>query len=277
MARFQCRRNLKHDYTRDDLLRFYRAAFQPEKLLVAISGDYDDDFREVVMSSLAAMPTSFIDPALLISPDNANLQLRPGTDGIFVDPIPTGSVELAIVLPGIGIEDDSQVAMGLLHFAMGGNTIDARINTELRENRGLTYGGSSGMIRYPGTGFQVFNVAVEPRNVIPALRSLRDLISQTCEEGLTLQELEDIKGSSRNGTILSYEDARTIPGQLLSKMFHHYYTGKPFETPAESIASIDAITLDDINSLAKRYFDLSQMQVFAVGETDHDTIIKALY
>ncbi|MEC7242545.1 MAG: insulinase family protein [Myxococcota bacterium] len=122
---------------------------------------------------------------------------RPATGLHLVDQAGFGVARISLVFPIPGREDPKHfVAEALSHALAGRET--SRLDLALREESGLSYAVSSDITATTNWGLIRLDTEVLPENVGKTLESMRDLLSDVAENGLTEQEFEAV----RSGLIL---------------------------------------------------------------------------
>ena len=89
--------------------------------------------------------------------------------------------------PGRGQAE--RVPLSVINFAFGGS-FTSRINANLREEKGWTYGAGSRYSTRQTHGYWSASVDVEAENVAGAVGEIRSEINELCEGGLTADEVE---------------------------------------------------------------------------------------
>ena len=132
----------------------------------------------------------------------------------------------------------------------------------LREDKGYTYGAYSffGGSRFKG----VWGASSEVRTDVTegAMKEFMYELNRMRNEPVPAEELENAKRAIVGGFALSLEQ----PGALLQNII----TQKLYNLPADYWDTypqkVAAITAADVQNVAKKYLDLSHLQVVAVGD-----------
>lgn len=114
-------------------------------------------------------------------------------------PGPQAAIRMVTAAPGRG--DDGLVAISAADFALGGS-FTSRLNSNLREEKGWTYGAGSHYSRYSDHGSWGVSVDVEAENVAGAVHEIRTEIDAMVQDGVTADEVEaswldDVTGWNR--------------------------------------------------------------------------------
>ncbi len=149
----------------------------------------------------------------------------------------------------------------LMNFTLGG-AFNSRINLNLREDKGWTYGARSYFSASDEPGpFSVYS-GVLAAATDSAIYEIIQEIEGYHEKGITDDELQFMKNSIGQREVLDYE----TPWQKSSFLrgIIHYDLGNSFiDDQSKLIASI---TKKELNVLAKKYLDLNQFYMVIVGD-----------
>jgi predicted Zn-dependent peptidase len=177
-----------------------------------------------------------------------------------------------LCLGGAGIPrgDDRRFALRVLDTILGGST-SSRLFQEVREKRGLAYSVYSYASHYADTGQVALYVGTRPDNVGEALDVIGAELRRLVDDGVTEEELERARDNVKGRTVLSMESTLTRMNRLGSSVL----MGVPVLTVDEVLAAFDAVTLDDVNGLARDFWQPEHMAAAGVGG-DEDAFRRAL-
>jgi predicted Zn-dependent peptidase len=172
----------------------------------------------------------------------------------------TEQYHLCLGGPGIPRGDDRRFALRVLDTILGGST-SSRLFQEVREKRGLAYSVYSYASHYADTGQVALYVGTRPDNVTSAVEVIGSELRRLHEDGVTEEELERARDNVKGRTVLSMESTLTRMNRLGSSVL----MGVPLLTVDELLAALDAVTLDDVNSLAHDLWQPERMSAAGVG------------
>jgi predicted Zn-dependent peptidase len=141
--------------------------------------------------------------------------------------------------------DDRRFALGVLNAAFGGG-MSSRLFQEVREKRGLAYSVYSFAGQHADTGMWGIYVGCLPSKADEVLAICAEEITRVVEGGLTDAELARGKGQLRGSIVLGLED----PSSRMSRLGKSELVYPRLEPVEEVLASIDAVTHDDIRAVA---------------------------
>lgn len=149
----------------------------------------------------------------------------------------------------------------IANFVFGGN-FNSRINLNLREEKGYTYGIYSGFSggKYSGT-FQI-NCSVKKNATALSLAEIIKEFKSYQESGITDKELEFTKNALLNEEALKYE----APYQKASFLANivRYNLDKNYTLEQNKI--LKSMTKDEVNTQVKKYFDINKLTTVVVGD-----------
>jgi predicted Zn-dependent peptidase len=139
-----------NSFTRNDLVQFFRARYQPRRVIVAAAGHVSH--REIV-SEMAARLGSVADAPTGAGPDAAHASSVPEIRyGVFPHQKALEQAHLCLGLPGLAQADPQRYAGYVLNTLLGGG-MSSRLFQEIREKRGKAYSVYSFSSSYRDIGY----------------------------------------------------------------------------------------------------------------------------
>jgi predicted Zn-dependent peptidase len=175
----------------------------------------------------------------------------------------TEQYHLCLGGPGISRMDDRRFALRVLDTIFGGSS-SSRLFQEVREKRGLAYSVYSYVSHYVDTGQIGIYVGTRPDNVDEAMRVIGEELHRVVYEPVSDDELERAKENVKGRMVLSFESTLTHMNRLGGSVL----MGVPLLTLDEMLAEIDAVTLDDVGSLARELLAPQRLSAAGVGESE---------
>lgn len=151
----------------------------------------------------------------------------------------------------------SQIA----NFAFGG-AFNSRLNLNLREDKGYTYGIRSGFNggKYNGT-FLISSSVKRPASVLSLAEITKEFTSYV-QNGITDKELDFTKKSMLNVEALRYESAWQKAGFLANIARYNL----PKDYVAQQNQILKNITKEELNAHIKKVYDINKMTTVIVGD-----------
>lgn len=149
----------------------------------------------------------------------------------------------------------------LMNYPLGG-AFNSRINLNLREDKGWTYGASSYFDADESDGVFQAGAGILGTATDSAVYEFMREIKSYKQDGITPEELAFMRNSIGQRDARSYE----TPGQKATflRRIVHYNLDKTYVDKQTEI--IRTITRDDINALAKKYLKDESMYILVVGD-----------
>jgi zinc protease len=186
------------------------------------------------------------------------------TEVDFVDVPNAVQSELTVInLVDLPMSSPDYFPVLLANQILGGNS-DARLFMNLREKHGFTYGSYSGISA--GRWQTTFNATASVRNekADSAVAEMLKEINRIRTEKVSTEELKDAKAMYNGNFALGLENpartatfARNILINKLPKDFYRTY-----------LQQINAVTVDDVQHVAQKYFNYSNTRVVVVGKAE---------
>ncbi len=150
----------------------------------------------------------------------------------------------------------------VLNTILGGQ-FTSRINLNLRENKGYTYGASSSFGYYDNGGFFLVSTSVGIENTA---NSLKEIIFELnhIKEGITTEELDFAKSFLIRQFPSNFETYGQMASNL-SILVAHSLPNNYFNTYMDNLASV---SIDDINSIAKESIFPDKLIIVVVGDSE---------
>lgn len=151
----------------------------------------------------------------------------------------------------------------LMNYNLGGG-FNSRINLNLREDKGWTYGARAGFY-YDDPGDPIAYIAssgVKADATAGAVNEFMKEITNYQKDGITEDELIFMRKAIGQNDALRYESPWQKAGFL--RMLIHYDLDKSYVDKRTEM--INTITKKEIDELAKKYLDYNNMYILVVGD-----------
>ncbi len=151
----------------------------------------------------------------------------------------------------------------VMNFALGG-AFNSRLNLNIREDKGWTYGIRSGFNSGGQNvpGIFIISAGVKTSATDSAISEIIKEVKNYIEKGITDDELDFTKKSLLGSEALDYESPFSKLG-FLTQIVNWNLDGNYNAKRAEIIKNL---TKEDINALAKKYLSLDKMVIICVGD-----------
>lgn len=241
--------------TRAQILRFYRRHYVAANVVVAAAGNVDHTALVRQVKRAFARNDWLSGTADPVPPRHgARKRVWPG---LVAASRPFEQVNVVLGMEGLVRDDERRFALGVLNTALGGGT-SSRLFQEVREHRGLAYSVFSFASHHADSGLVGVSVGCLPSKLDEVLAVVRDELDKVARAGITEEELARGKGQLRGGLVLGLED----PASRMSRVGKAELVHDELLSIDEVMSRIDAVTLDDVRSIAAEVF--SRPEVLAV-------------
>lgn len=244
---------------RELVLGFYRRQYSLNGSALIAVGDFDPEelLREVEaalggLDAGEAPPQPEVRPAPL-SGITVQVLDRPGA----------AQTELRLGHLGVTRTDPDYIPLVVMNTILGGK-FTSRINMNLRERHGYTYGASSRFVGRLGPGPFVAGAAVATESAGAAAREILAEIRLIRQELIEPAELEETQ--SYLAGVFPYT-VQTI-GDLAKRLEVLAVYGLPDDYFDRYIERLGTVTREEILDVAQRHLDPDHMAVVAVGPAD---------
>ncbi len=150
---------------------------------------------------------------------------------------------------------------GLMNFTLGG-TFDARINLNLREDKGWTYGAYSGFSGGPEVGSFQFSAEINREATVQAITEALREIENYRDHGMTEAEFQYLQNAIGQRDALSYETPASKLG-LLDRILTYKL---PLDYRSQQQAMLKETQREQLNSLAGELLQPDNVAIIVVGD-----------
>jgi zinc protease len=245
--------------TREDVERFYTWRYRPGGVTLIIAGDVSaDDAERIAMEAFSDWSGG--------SPELCNASDKPARNSRalhIVSKPDAKQSELRIGNVGLPRNHPDYYAAVVTNAVLGG-LFSSRINLNLREKHGYTYGAFSHIDWRRQAGPFVVSTAVQSEVTAPAAKEALAEIERIRADRVSVDELS-LATSYLDGVFpIRYETTDAIAGALATLVQY----GLPDDFYDTYREHMRAITTDDVLRVAQTHLRPPEMQMLAVGDPD---------
>ena len=242
---------------RDDLVHFYRTYWMPNHAALIFAGDVSlDEALRLAESTLGDWRPSEVPESempLVDAPQRLRVYLIDRQDA------PQSQVRIGSIGPRRKTE--ALYAIELMNTVLGG-AFSSRLNLNLREDKGYTYGASSSFAYGRRLGLWAAGAGVQTQFTAQAVLEFRKELSQIRDQRpITTQELEMAKENLTRGFSQRFETLGRLVDQVVDVV--------SFELPLEDIQNypraIEQVSLEQAQAAARKYIDPDRAIAVIVG------------
>ncbi|HUF16709.1 MAG TPA: pitrilysin family protein [Thermoanaerobaculia bacterium] len=238
---------------REQIFEHYKETFHPSNMIFCASGNVRPS--QLLPYLEKAFPASGSGPVRLDWPPpmpHQHVQLREKRE--------LEQVHLCLGSKGFPQQGLERYSAALLNTILGGG-MSSRLFQRVREKEGLVYTVTSYHTGYLHGGYEAVYAACNPKNLRRVLDLTLEEMRKIKVEGATAEELSAAKRHLKGSILLSLESTISRMSGIARQ---EYYFGRQF-SPDEIIAHIDAVTLDNIQSVAQAIVDPDSLSLTLLG------------
>ncbi len=165
---------------------------------------------------------------------------------------------------GIKRDDPDWYAAYVMNYILGGGGFSSRLTEEVREKRGLAYSVYSYLMPLDHAAVVMGGVATQNARLAESLNIIKDEWRRMREEGPTPQELDDAKTYLTGSFPLQLDSTVAIAGLLVAMQLDDL----GIDYLDKRNGYMEAVSLKDVNRVAKRLLDPARLTTVVVGKPD---------
>jgi zinc protease len=240
---------------REDLAGWSAGRLVRDTLVIGVVGDVDADaLARLLELTFADLPAG--------GPSVAVPEVLPVSGETVVVDMPAPQSAIVFGQRGLRRDDPDYYALTVVNQAIGGSGLTSRLFDEVREKRGLAYGVSTHLLPLDRAGLIVGNAGTANERAGETLAVIREQWRLLSEHGLSEPELDDAKSYLIGSFPLRLTSSGRIAGLLVSIRLDDL----GIDYLERRHALIEAVTLDDVNRVARALFDPGALTIVVAGQ-----------
>jgi zinc protease len=245
--------------TRDDVVAFHRAYFQPGRASITVVGDVDPArVKAAFEKAFASWAAGGEKPAFAYPPAPASK----ATTIYLVDKPKAAQSVFNIGLPGPSRDTPDYFAISVMNHVLGG-LFQSRLNHLIREVKGYSYGVGSGFSYGRGPGsFAAGGDIVSEKTDSALIDFMNELRGVQGAKPFTEDEIKQGKESLIQSLPRRFASVDGVNGAISGL----YVNALPDSYYQEYARKIEAVTADDLQRVARKYIDLNNINIVIVGD-----------
>lgn len=244
--------------TRQDLIDVVKDRFARNLLIIGVTGDITpSELGPLLDRAFGALPAHRdLSTISDVEPD-----IRGETYVVDLD-VP----QSAILFGQRGLKrDDPRWYTGLvMNYILGGGGFSSRLYSEVREKRGLAYSVGAGLHPMRLTALISGGAGTKNENVAESLKIIRDEWRRLQDSGVTEDEVTQAKSYLTGSFPLRLSSTDRIARMLVSIQYHDL----GIDYIDKRASYINAVTVDEIATLARRLLDPEGLTFVVVGKPE---------
>ena len=240
--------------------RFYEGVVRPERANVFVVGDISEAQVRTLLSqhfgSWRATGSAMPLPAVPVA------ATAPATTRVWLVDKPDAAQSVIMIgWPGIERTSPDYAALQVMNTLLGGS-FTSRLNMNLREDKGYSYGASSGftyrVVPGPFTASSSVRTNVTDSSLIEIFKEIRGVRDVPVPQ----DELDRAKSNFELGLPGALESTTQIAGQMAQLATY----GLTLDELPKLVARVRAVTAADVQRVARQYLTPDRAHVVVVGD-----------
>ena len=228
---------------RETFLGYLDRWYRPERTVVGLGGRIGDDVFERLEGLLGG-----IEPAPTGAPDE--VVLPSNGSRVRVHTKQSDQAHIVVGTRSYPHRHPDRYVVQLLSTVLGGG-MSSRLFTEVREQRGLAYYVFCGNTSYADAGTLAAQAGVDLNRIDEAIETIVAELRRIVAEPVPSDELEKARAYAKGRFVLGLESPHAT---IMFGLRRELLEGEAVE-PDEVLAGLDAVTVDDVQRVARDLLD----------------------
>ena len=246
--------------TLDDVKKYYSNNLTSKDVQVVIVGDVAQSDILPKLEFIKKLPAKdIVLPQAKDFPSVAKTR-------IFVVDVPKAAQTEFRVGMSTGLKYDATgeyYRAGLMNYPLGG-AFNSRINLNLREDKGWTYGARSGFSGDKYSGEFSFSSGIRANATDSALTEVMKELTDYAKNGIRNDELQFMKQAIGQRDALRYETGFQKAGFIRNILYY----GLPEDYTRQQSKILSDLTAADVNKVSSKWIQPDKMNVLVVGDKE---------
>ncbi|NLB29546.1 MAG: insulinase family protein, partial [Clostridiales bacterium] len=236
--------------TGDSLRDYQKSKYVGGGIVVALSGNFSQSDIEPIAEIFSEFPPGVIKPPKRAAYTPCRTLKRKALE----------QNHIVLAFPGLATDDPRRYTLQLLSDILGGG-MSSRLFQKVREERGLCYTLYSYASMFTDCGVFSITTALGAESQPEALLLIADELGRFCDGGITEEERSRSLEQVRSSLLMALESTSA----RMNRLGHGELFLGEIIAPEEVIARYEAVTADDIKSLAREMLTHSNMSLSVLG------------
>ena len=243
--------------TADCLKKFHNNWFHPANMKILLSGKVDKEMVGIINETFGAITDNT--PHLESSSDCPTVDFKATTQIVNK----TGAVQSCIRMgsPAVLRSNPEYIPLRILVTALGGY-FGSRLMTNIREDKGFTYGISSSLLGYRDASMMMITSQCDTSYTWKVIDEIKKEIVKLQSEPIPAEELNRVKSHMLSDLARTLDTPFSIADYYAS-MFSNRFTADYFNN---QVAIINSITPDELLDIAQRHLNAGNLLTVIAGD-----------
>lgn len=242
--------------TRDDFQSYMGSLYSPTNMTVVVAGGINpkkiNNLAEKYFGSMMSFNT-------LRYKKVVENQKKPA---IMLRQKQTEQVHIALGVRTVPLSHPDHYTLAVLASILGGG-MSSRLFHEVREKRGLAYYVRTSSDHFVDAGTLVSTAGLDPKRITEGISVMVEEYGKIANGKSQIENSELKKGKEylKGHLVLELEDSRSVASFYSQEVLLE----KKIRTPEQVIKNIEKVTIEDIEKVAKKYIQNSNLNLAVIG------------
>jgi predicted Zn-dependent peptidase len=236
---------------------FWRTTYRPANTVIAVAGDVTHE-QAVELATAAFGTGNGAVPACAPAP------ALPAGERVLAGKRQSTQAQLVVGIPALHRDHPDAWSLAVLNAVLG-DGMSSRLFLSVREERGLAYDISSGLVDYADAGALEVSAGVDPAALRQALGAILVELARLRDEPVPAEELDKAKRYLSGGLELRMDETRHVASWIGGQEALH----DRVLTVDEALEAIAAVTADDVQRVAATLVRDDGLRLAAVAPARH--------
>ncbi len=244
-----------NSFLRKDVVDYFNSQYTAENMIVCVAGNFNQE-------KIKKQVEKYFSKARKGEPKKMQAvkekQTAPRLD---IEYKKTDQTHLFFALRSfVSSSNERRFSLAILANILGGN-MSSRLFINVREKQGLSYYISSGSDTSSDTGYFWIRAGVDNKRAKEAVVAILKELKKIKQKGITKAELKKAKEYFKGKTLMDLESS----DELASFLGAQEVLKKEILSPDEMMKKVNAVSLADVNSIAKEIFQNKNLNLALIG------------
>lgn len=241
--------------TREKLLRYMQNLYHPTNMVIAVAGNFSLENAERLLRKIFGIKSK------AKVPNFKEVNLVPKKNVIKTINYDTQQNQLILgFITGVFYHHKDRFPLLLVADILGGRR-NSRIFHRLIYELGIAYSVYTGAWTFRDTGLFSTSGGFSTEKTEKAIETILEELIRLKSERVPPKELQEVKEMSKSNIYFSMETSDAIASHYAAQ----YITEGRILTPNQTAQNIDKVNLEDIQSVAKKYFTKKNLRLMIRG------------
>jgi predicted Zn-dependent peptidase len=257
-------------FDRERTASYHAQEFSPRNLVITAAGNVEHDSLVELAAAAFTGNAQTKEPAPSGNVGNGGSVPRPAAPILIERKKELEQAHLIIATPWPSARHEDRFAGSLLASVIGGGT-SSRLWQAIREERGLAYSVGAGASAFSDIGVFTIYAGTSPEQLDEVLDLSLVELRRVVRESVSEDELQLVKDQAVSSILLGLESSSVRAGALARQEIIH---GRRI-SPDEIINRLEAVTVEDLERVAREYFKTDQLALGALGDLNGFQVDRA--